>query len=471
MVNDIKWTTVTSDEVKASKLRLDANVFNIEAKKAKQDLSNCKFPIINLTGDNGIASAYHRLRFKRVFVAHSNMPIFQPSQITEISPKAQQFISYTTNTDIESLRVKNGQILMTCSGTIGKITLTSKTLENKIFSHDLIRITAKNPIDTGLIYAFCKSRTGQLLLTTNNYGAVIQHIEPEHLEDFLLPYPNEQIRQIINEKILQSFSLRDKSNQLLDEAEKLLISSLSLPAIETLKPNYFDKKVDVKNYCVPLNELCNRFDSTYHNPIVEKILDSFFDSEALVRPLNEFAKDIYIPGRFKRIYLEEHNSGVPFFSGRCIHELDPSNKKYISALIHKDRIGSQLTIKENMLLITCSGTTGKVCIVPEHWDNWVMTHDIVRLIPTSIEMTGYIYVFLNSDFGRILLQRSNYGSVVQHIEVPHVQDTPIAIPKDQEKIKQINDLALDANRLRAQAYYLEQEAIRIINEEVIFKES
>ena len=35
-------------------------------------------------------------------------------------------------------------------------------------------------------------------------------------------------------------------------------------------------------------------------------------------------------------------------------------------------------------------------------------------------------------------------------------------------MKKINDLALEANKLRSEAYYLEQEAINEMNEKVIF---
>ncbi len=37
-------------------------------------------------------------------------------------------------------------------------------------------------------------------------------------------------------------------------------------------------------------------------------------------------------------------------------------------------------------------------------------------------------------------------------------------------MQQINQLAMEANRLRSEAYYLEQKAIKIINDEVIFQQ-
>jgi type I restriction enzyme S subunit len=469
MVTELKWTSVTSQEVEQAKFRLEASVFNVEAKKAKEDLKRCKFPVVPLCGKKGIATAYHRLRFRRVFVEKSDLPIYQPSQITDMKPKPELFISHHTKTNIEALRVKRNQILMTCSGTIGKVTLVSETLNNKIFSHDLLRIAAINPDDTGLIYAYTKTKTGQLVLTTNNYGAVIQHIEPEHLDSFQIPYPSEKIRKSINEKILKSFDLRDKSNKLLDEAEQLLIKALKLPAIEKLKPDFFNSDFAVQNYSVPLNQLDERFDGSYHVPIVNAIIDCLLDNTDKILPLgsNELTSQIILPGRFKRHYVDELQ-GTVFLGGKQIYELDPYGKKYLSVKLHGSRIEKQLFLHENMIAITCSGTIGRVNLIPKHWENWTMSQHVMRAVPKDKNIAGYLFIWLTSEFGRILLEKFTYGSVVDEIDDSHLERVPIPILKDKSLMKKINDLALEANKLRSEAYYLEQAAVEEVNEQVIF---
>lgn len=469
MVTSLKWTSVLSSEVEAQNFRLEASVFKVDAKKAKEELANCKYPIVPLTGPSGIATAYHRLRFRRVFVEKSDFPIFQPSQITEIKPKPELFISANTKTNIDALRVKSGQILMTCSGTIGKCTVTSRTLDNQIFSHDLLRITAKNEIDVGYIYAYCKTSIGQMLLTTNNYGAVISHIEPEHLNHFHLPYPDENIRRSIDEKIRKSYELRDKSNDLLTEAEKLLITALNLPPIDQIKPRYVGDGNCVKAFSVPLNLLHDRMDASYHVPIVDSIMDYLLENSASIVPLgnNQLTKEIILPGRFKRHYVEE-GYGTVFLGGKQIYELDPYNKKYLSVKKHGSRIESQLFLHENMIAITCSGTIGKVNIIPKHWENWTMSQHVLRAVPKDASVAGYIYVWLNSDYGYELIQKYTYGSVVDEIDDRHLSQVPVPILKDKAVMDKINSLALDANSLRSEAYELEQKALRELNDKVIY---
>jgi hypothetical protein len=47
-----------------------------------------------------------------------------------------------------------------------------------IFSHDVIRIMCNKEYDPSFIYAFMRTKTGNALIRTNEYGAVVSHIEP-----------------------------------------------------------------------------------------------------------------------------------------------------------------------------------------------------------------------------------------------------------------------------------------------------
>ena len=178
------------------------------------------------------------------------------------------------------------------------------------------------------------------------------------------------------------------------------------------------------------------------------------------------SENIILPGRFKRVYVEE-GQGQVFFSGKDVMELDPSDKKYLSFSQHDKRIKEQLTIHKGMILVTCSGTVGKVAMVPKHWDGWAMTHDIIRLVPQE-RMEGYSYIWLQSPFARSLIEAMSYGSVVPHIEISHIREIPVPILKDNEVQIEINRLALEANSMRYEAYQLEQEAMQVMNDEVLF---
>ncbi len=465
---EVRWSTVSLSEILTGGLRLESGYFNIDGKHAREVIKNSQWTKKPLWGNAGLTTGYHRPRFKRTFLEKSDYPIYQPSQINEILPKPNLFISKLTSTDIEGLRVKKGQILVTCSGTIGNVTLVSETLNNLIFSHDLIRLNAKESSDTGYIYAFLRTKTGNILINTNNYGAVVQHIEPEHLESILIPDPDTEIKKKINSLILESFELRDQSNNLVKEAEKILVSELSLPMIDELSPKYLDKKSGTRSYEVKLSKLDGRLDASNHVPIVDSILKHLtkYAEEVTMLGDSRISKNIIAPGRFKRVYVEE-GQGVVFFGGKQMLELDPYGKKYLSLSRHEGRIKKELTLMENMILVTCSGTIGKVNIVPKHWQSWTANQHIIRVVPADNSIAGFIYSWLSSDYGYELIRRFKYGAVVDEIDGRQTSQVQIPLLKNKDSQKKINDLVLEANQKRYMAYILEQQAIGMIDNLVL----
>lgn len=469
--NDIplKWCSVSLFDVIFRGKRLEASVFDVEAKQARQIIKNSKFPSTTIGGENGLTTSYTCARFKRIWLEHSDFPIYQPSTIVDIKPKPDGYISHLTKTNIENLRVKKGQILMTCSGTIGKVSYVSDTLKNKIFSHDLLRINCKNTVDQGYVYTYLKSKVGNKILLTNSYGAVITHIEPEHLATIPIPDAPREIKERIHNLIVESFKLRDESNELIDQATALLIDELKLPSISEFKQNNIKNSANVNAFNVKLSNLAGRVDASYHLPIVDAIVNHLrkYAEEVTTVGDERISSDIILPGRFKRVYVDE-GFGRVFIGGKQLWELDPTNKKYLSLTHHGDRISKQLELHENMTLITCSGTIGKVALVGKHWENWTANQHIIRVVPADLNIAGYLNIFLSSDYGNVLIRRFTYGSVVDEIDNNHVSQIAIPLLKNKDVQKQINDFALEANQKRYKAYKLEQQALDIMDNEVIF---
>lgn len=460
----VKWCSVSLSDVISRGKRLEASVFDVEAKQARTLIEHGKYSVTVVGGVNGLATAYVCGRFKRIWVGRSDLPIFQPSSIVDIHPVPDGFISHKTRTNIDALRVHAGQVLMTCSGTIGKLSYVSNALDNAIFSHDLLRIDCKEQADAGYLYAYLKSAIGNKILLTNSYGAVITHIEPEHLATVPIPNAPESIKRRIHDLIVRSYELRDESNEIIDEATRLLVEELHLPPIHEMGKN----NSAVNTYSVKLSNMAGRLDASYHVPIVNAIIDHMIRYAAKITTVGNrrISKEVILPPRFARVYVDE-GYGRVLIGGKQLHELDLSGKKYLSNTKHK-ALMNKLEVHQNTTLITRSGTIGKVALVPMHWEHWIPSDHIIRVVPADDTIAGYLYIFLASDYGRTLITRYTYGSVVDEIDDNHVQQIPIPLLSNQELQKKINDLALEANVKRYTAYKLEQEALRVMNEEVIF---
>jgi type I restriction enzyme S subunit len=458
--DQLKYTSVSLLEVFKNKIRLEANAYNLDAKLAKELINNNKYGIVNLWSKNGLVeTAYHKPRFKRIYVDHKEIPFFQPSSITDVYPKPSKYISAKTDTDIESLKIKKGMLLMTVSGTIGKVAIAGEKLHNQVFSHDMLRLIGKGKYDASYIYTYFLTDTGQQILQSNNYGAVIKHIEPEHLQNVIIPNAPEVLKKEIHSSIVQSFNLRDQSNLLIDKAEEILYQELQLKPIEELKTEHYDNDAKFRNYVTKLSDLRFRLDGSYHIPIVKIVEEEIKKHAKEISTVGNLSKDVILAGVFKRTYVDKEN-GVPFLGGRDMTQLNPKVEKFLSKSFHAVRIKKELEVFENTVLISDRGTIGKVQIVPKHWNGWAVSQNIIKVIANSDDLAGYLYCFLNSDYGQILINREIYGSVVDMIDDNNVSGIHIPILKDSAKQKEINDLILKANKLRYNAHLKEQEALK-----------
>lgn len=464
----VKWCSVSLAEMVERGKRLEASVFDVEARQAWDLINNNKYPITSLGGANGLTTSYTCGRFKRIWVMKSEYPIYQPSSVVDIKPTPDGYISKKTKVDIDSLRVHKGQILLTCSGTIGKVSLVSKTLDNAIFSHDLLRIDCKNPVDIGYIYTYLKSKIGSQILITNKYGAVITHIESEHLNTVPIPNAPDGIKSRINDLIMRSYALRDESNKMIDLAQALLVKELNLPPIREIKVDTLDKSKSVRTFNVKLSEMAGRADASYHVPIVDAIVDILKKNAAEVTTVGDerISSDVVLPGRFKRVYVEK-DYGVKFIGGKEMHQLIPTTEKYLSKKAHKKQLEGSLGIKPYSILTPARGSLGDVELPCKHFYSWAISDNMMQILSNK-NVCGYLYIFLNSEYGKALIQRFTYGGVVDAIEPFHIQSVEVPILRNQDVHKQINDLALQANEKRYQAYLLEQEALKVLDEEVIY---
>ena len=402
----LRHCTISLSQIQKNGVRLDASAYDIEAIKALNKVYHNPYGWVYLWGKEGLVKdAYYPGRYKRIYTSDINGEAFYlPSQLEEIYPQPTKYLSQKTTQLLEKDRIECDNLLLSRSGTIGKCSVSSKTTIGKLFSDDVIRVSFKEKINLGYTYAFFKTEEGLKILQSNNYGAVIDHIEPEHLCNIPIPNAPDNIKQEIHEAVAMSYDLRDQSNALVDEAQQLLYAALQIPQKLNLTPKYYAPEVGFRNYTVPLSKLNNRLDASYHLPEVDEIISLISKHAKEITTLGDdrISKGIVLPGRFKRIYVEK-GQGVPFFGGKQLLQLNPSGEKYLSFGKHADRIKKELLLEENMCAVTCSGTIGKVMIVPKHWQGWTLNQHVMRIIPRNKSMAGYIYAWLSTDYALPLI--------------------------------------------------------------------
>lgn len=462
----LKWCSVNLSDVISRGKRLEASVFDVEAKQARLQILNGKYTALKLTDESYfVKKAHYGGRLKRNYVLKTHphaIGFIGSSEMLDINPKPIKYMIDSENTG--NLHVLKNTVLLSRSGTIGNVSFVGNTLSKMLISEHAMRLECGE--FPGYVYTYLKTKTGRMIICSNIYGAVVDQIEPEHLDSVPIPNAPEGIKAKINDLIIRSYELRDESNALIDEATQLLIKELHLPPVEEFEKNTFNS---INTFSIKLSEMKNRADGSYHIPIVNAIINRLIEYSEELTTVGDarISKKIILAGVFKRTYVEEEY-GYPFLGGKEITQLNPKTEKFLSKAIHKKRYEKELKVTENTILVSDRGTIGTVALVPKHWNDYAVSQNVLKVIPANIDIAGYLYIYLNSDYGKVLMQRQTYGSVVDMIDNNSLAKVEIPLLKNKEVQIRINDLALLANQKRYEAYCLEQEALRIMNEEVIY---
>lgn len=102
---------------------------------------------------------------------------------------------------VEMLRVERGDILVSRSGTIGKVTYATEAMADRyVVSDDLVRVRVPDEDMRAYLLAFLMSSTAMSLMKLDEFGSVQQHLQPRHIWNLPVPVPDswDQVEPIID---------------------------------------------------------------------------------------------------------------------------------------------------------------------------------------------------------------------------------------------------------------------------------
>ena len=247
-------------EVLGASLRLEASAYALEARQAVAELQACSHPLKALLGETGICpKANNAFRFARMYVGpDKGVPFLSSSDIIGLRPERGNYLSLKTPR-LDALRIQPWEVLVSCSGTIGNVSLASPRMTEWAVSQHVIRITAPDRDTAGYVAAFLRSRWGRPQLSGMTYGSVVQHIEPIHLQQVLIPDLPAIRRIAIGRAFVDAALKRDEANDKLDTADVRLRAALKLPPLPT-------PDIGPVTSTVRAVDWGTRLDAAFHNP-------------------------------------------------------------------------------------------------------------------------------------------------------------------------------------------------------------
>ena len=204
-----------------------------------------------------------------------------------------------------------------------------------------------------------------------------------------------------------------------------------------------------------LEDASRRIDAWYWDPnknnLAKDLEESVGEDVKEIVRLGDLVVEhgIFYPGRHKRNYVEASEESVPFYSGTQILQVRPFDLKYTP----KDyKPAAKHCVDKDWILITRSGSTGRVIMVTDSMAGTMVSEHVIRVIcDKSIIDPYYVYAYLSTNkIGKILLEKGIYASVVDHITPDFVATIPIPRLKP-EKEKEIADKVRAAEMKRDEA--------------------
>lgn len=463
----IPLTIVPADWLNDGEMRLDAGYYAESAAAALRVIEDCKLEVKPL--GEAVKDVFILDRFRRVYATDKNAgwPYLSASEALEFRPSSERWIAKDHAPRQKGRHfAKPGWLLVSASGTVGRVAFATERLSKYFLTHDLLRVEPDALPLSGYLYAFLSSWIGQALITKDKYGSAIKHLEPRHLSKVPIPILPENEQEEIHQNIERAWKLRDKANDLLDDADALLHHELGLPHFsENLIPYLPPPKVSKPSiatmphpqaFTVNASELNDRFDVSYHVPVVKMITTLLQDGRHEAVRLDSLATGIRIPPRFKRIYVKKE-FGVPFLRPSHLPQVRPYDLGYIS---HLTPVLSQLKLNEGEVLITTDGTVGRIGLVSSRTNGWAGSNNIARVIYSKDDhRNGYLAAFLSTPYGYHQLAREIFGGVVDHIEESQIRSVLIPSPPPEVQ-SEIGKLFVKAFEKKDEASEIENVTIR-----------
>lgn len=379
------------------------------------------------------------------------------SQVFDLPPVPRKWLSLEQTDRAQDRFVTPGTILVTCSGTVGRTTLARESLRGSLISHDILRVEPNVATDWGWLYAYLRAPAVIDLMRASHYGHVVKHLEVEHLNQIPVVAVDVERRVEFGRMVRHIFENRNRAEESISRAEALLASAFDLPASAPKRGTHSTVQSS------DLSSGRRRFEGTFHTSHVRSLVERIRTNAVRLEQLRDLATRVWWMTRFSRTFGEK---GVPYMSADELFSLSQVSEKHV----HLDPIPNheEFFVKEGWILMACSGQVyglnGSVTLATKHHESFFFSHDLIRIAPrTDLVRPGYLFAFLgHRDLGRILVQRTAYGSSVPHIDPGDVEE--ITIPRlapDQEN--EIADLAEDASRLNAEAAELERNIGRQAN--------
>lgn len=168
---------------------------------------------------------------KSIFVDKGIAVYEQQHAINNQFEHVRYYITEEKYNEMKRFELKSGDLIMSCSGTMGKVAIVPELFEKGIINQALLKLTPHSIIDVNFLKYWMESKIFKIKIEELSMGAAIQNVASvKILKEIMVPIPPIEVqREIIQniDSLINSFNeaieiTRNQLNQLEDLGESLL---------------------------------------------------------------------------------------------------------------------------------------------------------------------------------------------------------------------------------------------------------
>ena len=353
-----------------------------------------------------LARVWQPSRLKGVRVRpESGIPFLTATQVFDIRPVPRKWLSPAHTPQMDDRYLTPGTVLVTCSGNVGDSLMAYRAHNGLLVSHDLLRVHANPPTRSGYLYTYFRTRHGRAVMTSSQYGNIIKHMEPEHLETVPVPRFDDDLESVLDADMRAAFGWRDDAFSLEQSAESVYAGAVGVRTTATLDDSCVVAASD-------MFAGRRRLDGYHYNAVARCIARGLGST---VR-LSDVVDDVILPSRFVRCFMD---GGIPFIGSEDIFKINPPIEKFLLLGSMKD--SHQYMVEPGWLLIARSGqlygTNGNVALADEWHVGKIVSEHVIRVRPSSGVRSGYLKACLgHPTLGQPLILRMAFGTSIPEID-------------------------------------------------------
>jgi len=424
---------VSSLEVASREYRLDPTRYNERGERVIRHFRQIGVQTKSIDQWDAVKSIFVPPRFKRPYVEslEHGVPFLGSSSMLSLRLSKDSILSRSFR-HLGKLTLQGGELLLSCSGTIGVSVLCGTSYKGFALSQHAARIYADEKV-RGYLHVYLSTPPGREIVLQQNYGKVIKELTEDQIGRVVVPLVPEPDFSEINTMALNAASLYDTARGTFAQVDAQLQTLLGLASKIDDRGSWLSRQD--RSFIVS-SELSDNFrlDPHYHDPDIRYMYGRLASVDNL--PLGTIAK-IWMPDRFARVTAQS-GYGVPFYSSADIMRARrvPSHTVSRRAQKHLD----QCRVHPGITLVCRSGAfggiMGRATLVSPAMDGWHVTEDALRCAVHDPDFPPqYVFAVLSNPFLVYpVITGYRYGKDVPHIDPEELSLIPI--PKFTPDVRQ-----------------------------------